>query len=116
VQRCMEEAAKLDLPLPVSVQVGERIGSLQPYPPGGAEPVRPTAIPSPALVCAFVCRSLCTCKAMTCALGADIEQQTSKFSPHAPVGWPTAMAPGCASVGAHHYHHLDLLVAPPPGH
>jgi hypothetical protein len=33
VQRCMEEASKLDLPLPVSVKVGERIGSLKPYSP-----------------------------------------------------------------------------------
>jgi hypothetical protein len=63
VQRCMEEAAKLDLPLPVSVQVGERIGSLQPYSPGGAESVRPTATPRHSRLSADLCARAKPCRA-----------------------------------------------------
>ena len=109
VQRCMEEAAKLDLPLPVSVQVGERIGSLQPYSPGGgAESVRPTAAAPPGHS-RRVCLPI-SAHAQSHAVRIRCRHRTTNVKTFStrPVGWPTAMAPGCASVGTHyHYHYLD---------
>lgn len=65
VRQCMEEASNLDIPLPVSVRVGERLGSLQPYTP------EQVCAPLHFFYCPPISAPVVGC---TCALGADIEQ------------------------------------------